>query len=76
MPNKRVEQTPERKLPTILRALHNYQQDVPKWACETGFLTQNLHNPNTNTLLNKGKWPLTGPHLLCDILLGKHGVET
>lgn len=48
MPSKRVEQAPERKLPAICSAAHNYQQDAVEWAysaCRSVLLTHDLHSP-------------------------------
>lgn len=56
MPNKRVEQAPERKLPTICSSPHNYQQDVLEWAHSThrpGFLTHDLHSPRVNNVVEQ-----------------------
>ena len=61
MPNKRVEQAPERKLPAICSAPHNYQQDVVEWACSPRhavFLMHNLHSRSvSNTVTPQGGDP-------------------
>lgn len=56
MPNKHVEQAPERKLPAICSASHNYQQDVVEWACSTRhavFLAHDLHSPSVNSTVTQ-----------------------
>lgn len=71
MPNKRVEQAPERKLPTICSVPHNYQQDDLEWASSmpcTVFLTHDLHSPSVNNIMKQQEVTPTAP-LLC--VLGK-----
>lgn len=74
MPNKRVEQAPERKLPTICSAPHNYQQDDLEWASSmpcTVFLTHDLHSSSVNNITKQQEVTPTAP-LLC--VLGQNGV--